>query len=226
MVAPIYVVVDTSSSMAKAMTSLNDGLQESLKRIRRQPYAAANVRFSIIEFNSSAQTRVADQDLRMLDSFPSLSASGYTSYASAFDALSQRMCIDAKLALSKGQERREPVVLFFSDGAPTNDKGFESDDNTWKQSLDALRRQSAAKGAIFIVFGTGSVKLSALRYIAGANGSIYTSWEHEDPANIISDFLEAVTNTTIATGSLGYFDRSQLEGQNTFPSYKKHEMGG
>jgi hypothetical protein len=90
-VLPIYFVGDESHSMAgDPIEAVNQGLADLRDEVAKHPLIGKKVRFGIITFAHSAETRLELSELTEDLLLPTLSPRGRgTSYASAFDALHQ-----------------------------------------------------------------------------------------------------------------------------------------
>ena len=101
-VLPMYFVGDESHSMAgEPIAAVNQGLIDLRDEVAKHPLIGKKVRFGIITFADSAQTRLELSELSEDLVLPTLSPRGRgTSYASALEAL--RQTIPADVALLKG----------------------------------------------------------------------------------------------------------------------------
>ena len=120
-VLPIYFVGDESHSMAgDPIEAVNHGLADLRDEVAKHPLIGKKVRFGIITFAHSAETRLELSELTEDLLLPTLSPRGRgTSYASAFEALRQTIPGDVALLKSGGYQVHRPVVFFLSDGQPT-----------------------------------------------------------------------------------------------------------
>ena len=120
-VLPMYFVGDESHSMAgEPIAAVNQGLVDLRDEVAKHPLIGKKVRFGIITFAESAQTRLELSELSEDLVLPTLSPRGRgTSYASALEALRHTIPADVALLKGNGYQVHRPSVFFLSDGLPT-----------------------------------------------------------------------------------------------------------
>ena len=134
-VLPMYFVGDESHSMAgEPISAVNQGLVDLRDEVAKHPLIGKKVRFGIITFADTAQTRLELSELSEELMLPPLAPRGRgTSYASAFEALRHTIPGDIALLKASGYQVHRPSVFFLSDGQPT-----EKEDR-WRTRLDELK---------------------------------------------------------------------------------------
>jgi uncharacterized protein YegL len=117
-VLPIYFVGDESHSMSGApIAAVNQGLIDLRDEVATHPLLGKKVRFGIITFADTAETRLELSELSEELMLPQLAPRGRgTSYASALEALRQAIPADVALLKSTGYQVHRPTVFFLSDG--------------------------------------------------------------------------------------------------------------
>jgi von Willebrand factor type A domain len=134
-VLPMYFVGDESHSMAgDPIAAVNQGLIDLRDEVAKHPLIGKKVRFGIITFADTAETRLQLSELSEDLVLPTLAPRGRgTSYASALEALRQTIPADVALLKGSGYQVHRPSVFFLSDGQPT-DKAEK-----WRARLEELK---------------------------------------------------------------------------------------
>jgi uncharacterized protein YegL len=140
---PVYLVLDTSSSMSgEPLEAVKNGVQVLVSTLRQDPYALETAYLSIITFDSHAK-QVAP--LTELASFqiPALKASGSTELGKAISLLAG--CIKTDIAKTTPEQKGDwkPLVFIMTDGSPTDN---------WKTGLAELQQ---AKTGIIVACAAG-----------------------------------------------------------------------
>ena len=141
-VLPMYFVGDESHSMAgDPIAAVNQGLIDLRDEVAKHPLIGKKVRFGIITFADTAETRLQLSELSEDLVLPSLAPRGRgTSYASALEAVRQTIPADVALLKASGYQVHRPSVFFLSDGQPT-DKA-----DRWRARLDELKDPGSGSG--------------------------------------------------------------------------------
>ncbi|MEZ6127166.1 MAG: VWA domain-containing protein [Planctomycetaceae bacterium] len=127
---PVYVLIDTSGSMAgEPITALETGLQSLLSDLITDPQCLDTVWLSIIAFSNHAEQILPLTDLCEVE-LPPLKAEGATALGDALELLAE--CLDEEVRRMsetvKGDWR--PITFLFTDGAPSDE---------WEDACDELR---------------------------------------------------------------------------------------
>ncbi|HEX7827857.1 MAG TPA: hypothetical protein VF477_23400 [Mycobacterium sp.] len=177
--------------MGSVIGELNVGLRSLLDALQSESMAAAKVRFCIIGFADDAVCYLEPSDLRKIETMPSLSARGATSFAAAFDALARRIPEDIKALKADDYEVNRPAVFFLTDGGPT-------DSDRWEGALQRLNELSARPN--ILAFGIGSAVASVIRQVASNEEYAYISATGGDTGQAITKFITALTQSIINSG--------------------------
>lgn len=207
-VLPIYFVADCSGSMAGGpISEVNKGLSSLLDALQSESMAAAKVRFCVIGFDSQARCHLEPEDLRNLESMPTLAAGGTTSYAAAFGELYRRLPNDVRNLKDAGYIVNRPAVFFLSDGAPNVGDG-------WERVHANLTSPEFRQRPNVLAFGIGQADAATIKQVASKPDYAFVAAAGVDTGHAIAKFIEALTNSVITSG------RALATGQAALPIEK------
>jgi uncharacterized protein YegL len=155
---PVYLLLDTSSSMAGApIQSVREGLEQFQREVANDPFARDVVKVGVITFASDAQ--LVTGGLVPISDFqpPQLVASGVTRLDLAFKVLLESMDRDVRHPVKGGHKGDwRPVVFILTDGRPTDENGHETD-RLWRPARDAVinRPKGMNKPSVIVAVGCG-----------------------------------------------------------------------
>ena len=155
---PVYLLLDTSSSMDGApIESVRSGLEQFKQEVVNDPFARDVVRVGVITYGSNAE--LVGGALVPIADFapPHLQASGVTRLDLAFQRLRESMDRDVVKAIKGGQKGDwKPAVFILTDGRPTDESGYVSDEN-WRAARDAVvnRPKGQIKPSTIVTVGCG-----------------------------------------------------------------------
>jgi uncharacterized protein YegL len=194
-VLPIYFVGDESHSMAGAsIAAVNQGLADLRDEVAKHPLIGKKVRFGIITFAHSAETRLELSELTDELVLPTLSPRGRgTSYASAFEALRQTIPGDVALLKSSGYQVHRPSVFFLSDGQPTERE------QKWQAELRELEDERFKERPNILAFGVGEADPQVIRQVASAPGYAFMMTDGASTAGAIAEFATSMLNSMVAS---------------------------
>jgi uncharacterized protein YegL len=194
-VLPMYFVGDESHSMAgDPIAAVNQGLIDLRDEVAKHPLIGKKVRFGIITFADTAETRLQLSELSEDLVLPSLAPRGRgTSYASALEALRQTIPADVALLKSSGYQVHRPSVFFLSDGQPT-DKA-----DRWRARLDDLKDPSFRERPNVLAFGVGDADPAVIRELASSPRYGFMMTSGASTAGAIAEFAASMLNSMVAS---------------------------
>ncbi len=194
-VLPIYFVGDESHSMRGApIEAVNQGLVDLRDEVAKHPLIGKKVRFGIITFADTAETRLELSELSEELILPTLSPRGRgTSYASAFEALRHALPGDIALLKSGGYQVHRPTVFFLSDGLPTEKEG------RWMSALDALKDSTFRERPNILAFGVGNAEAPVIQRLATAPRYAFMMTEGVSTAGAIAEFAASMLNSMVSS---------------------------
>lgn len=187
----MFYLVDTSGSMCGAkISALNTAVRESLPLVKdiSKNNSDSIVKIAALEFSSSAVWMYpVPEDV---DSFEwrDLQAGGMTALGAAYDELNKQLSASHGF-MSEAKGSFAPVILLFSDGAPTD---------CTESALDKLKRNNWFRYAtkIAIAIGDDCIK-STLIDFTGSDEAVLTVHNVDDLKKIIR--LVSVTTAMVGT---------------------------
>jgi uncharacterized protein YegL len=162
--------------------------------VAKHPLIGKKVRFGIVTFADTAQTRLELSELTEDLILPTLAPRGRgTSYASALEAL--RTIIPADIALLKGSgyQVHRPTVFFLSDGQPTEKEA------RWRERLDGLRDPAFRERPNILAFGVGDADPAVIAQVATSPSYAFMMAEGVSTAGAIAEFAASMLNSMVSS---------------------------
>jgi len=157
-VLPLYVVCDESYSMGDHLETLNNSLREAYHEIGTNRDTAGKVWLCLVAFSGTAKVLVPLSSSAERTGSVRLAANAASNYGAAFALL--RDTIEADMAELDRAGRRpcRPVVLFVSDGQPT-------DPASWPSQHARLREESWPSRPHIISYGVDDADAETIRRV-------------------------------------------------------------
>ena len=154
---PIYLLLDTSGSMAGApIQAVNQGVNLLYNELMNDPSAIETVYIAVITFASQAQMASPLTELTQFNP-PTLKAGGSTSLGAALRLLNDSLDRDIRANAPEQKGDYKPLVFLMTDGQPTD---------SWESAADAIKNRTKQKVATIIAVGCGGgVDASTLQRI-------------------------------------------------------------
>ena len=194
-VLPIYFVGDESHSMrGDPIAAVSHGLVDLRDEVATHPLIGKKVRFGIITFADTAETRLELSELSEDLVLPTLSTRGRgTSYASAFEALRHTIPADIALLKVSGFQVHRPVVFFLSDGQPTEKE------SKWHERLDDLKDPAFKERPNILAFGVGDADPKVIQQLASSPTHAFMMREGVSTAGAIAEFAASMLHSMVSS---------------------------
>lgn len=200
---PFYLVVDVSYSMTEQgrLDSANKIIIELVQAFEANPIISDKVRVGLIDFSDDARVVIPLDDLLDLQSIPSLSVRGGTSYGAAFTKLRSEIERNVNELRASNYEVHRPAAYFITDGEPT--------DTGWEHAFSALTEFDKATQTGFryypnvIPCGVGDANPAILATLIHPKGKMkmFLQKEGGDPAKALSAMIEIIVSSTLSSGT-------------------------
>ncbi|HTX30634.1 MAG TPA: VWA domain-containing protein [Solirubrobacteraceae bacterium] len=194
-VLPMYFVADESHSMAgDPIAAVNQGLVDLRDEVATHVLIGKKVRFGIITFADTAQTRLELSELTEELILPVLAPRGRgTSYASALEAIRQTIPGDIALLKSSGYRVHRPSVFFLSDGQPTEKE------QEWQRRLEELKDPAFAQRPNILAFGVGDADAQVIQQVASSPRFAFMMRDGSSTAGAIAEFAASMLNSMVSS---------------------------
>jgi uncharacterized protein YegL len=197
---PVYIVIDTSSSMAPFENVLNISIEKLYDQLITSPRISDFARISIISYNTEAEVVLQMTDLQALAQLPELTCAGVTSFTKAVRLLRERIEADVPSIQDAGRAVLRPVAFLLTDGYPTNEKGEPSD--AWKPDYNALVDPSYHNHPNFVPFGYGAATADIVQQFSTVPGVAFLA-KDADTDGALQNIIPALVNTLVASARRG-----------------------
>jgi uncharacterized protein YegL len=158
-VIPFYIVCDESQSMgAPGIDSCNAALPNIHAAIGSDPFINDRIRIGVISFSDTAEALLPLSKMTDVVDFPGLVAKGGTNYGNAFTLLKNTIQTDMVDLQKSGAKMCRPIVLFMTDGEPT--------DTNWKEAHAQVADKTWPFSPHIISFGLSGAQADTIREVA------------------------------------------------------------
>jgi uncharacterized protein YegL len=162
--------------------------------VAKHPLLGKKVRFGIITFADTAQTRLELCELSEELMLPTLAPRGRgTSYAAALEALHQAIPADIALLKGSGYQVHRPTVFFLSDGQPTERE------EKWRARLEELTDKSFKQRPNILAFGVGDADPRVIQRVASSRRYAFMMSEGVSTAGAIAEFAGSMLNSMVSS---------------------------
>jgi uncharacterized protein YegL len=193
---PVYILIDTSQSMAAFEDILNETIENLYDELITSPRISDFAQISIMSYNTDAELVLQMTDLQALDALPQLGCGGVTNFVKALRLLRERIDEDVPRLNDEGREVLRPVAFLLTDGQPTDEQGHLSDN--WKPDYAALVDQSYRRHPNVVPFGYGTATADILNEISTIPGAAFLAKEGST-GDALKKIIPALLNTLVAS---------------------------
>jgi len=179
---PIYLLLDTSGSMAGApIQAVNQGVNLLFNELMDDPSAIETAHVAVITFDNQADMVTPLTELTQWTP-PNLNAGGGTALGDALRLLNDSLDRDIRGNSPDQKGDWKPLVFLMTDGQPTD---------RWEGAADAIKNRTKKKVATIIALGCGGgVDTSTLKRIT----EVVLLMDTVTP-DLIHDFFEWVSQS-------------------------------
>ena len=143
---PVYLILDTSASMAGApIEAINQSIVLLQAQLMDTPTAVETVWIAVITFGTAATMRIPLTPLLEFHP-PDLQAAGTTSLGAAIRMLNKSLDQDLVIGSEAGKGDWKPLVFLLTDGEPTDN---------WVPAVELLHNRTEKKVGTMVVLGCG-----------------------------------------------------------------------
>jgi uncharacterized protein YegL len=197
-ILPVYIVVDTSTSMSEGNPPLIDIANEIVPAIvevcEEKPTVRDKLRLSLIEFSSDARVVVP---LGSKDDFvpvPILKANGATNFSSAFAMVASEIENGYNSLKASGVVVYRPVVFLVTDGAPT-----DSDDERDRAFRTLTNPTNEKLSPHVIIFGVAAAPAAVLKKYVNRKGELYVARAGVEASEALSAVITGLVGSIVAS---------------------------
>jgi uncharacterized protein YegL len=190
-VLPCYVVCDESYSMADHLDTLNAGIRGLHHAVTTDRRVADKIRFCLIGFSGMANVLVPLTKLTEVTEITGLTARAASNFGAVFTLLRDTIENDVEALNCRAHTVYRPVVLFLSDGLPT-------DPASWRAAHDRLTDHNWPARPHIIAFGIGDADPRTIRTV----GTFKAFMGHSGmtPGAAVREFAELLTSSIVMSG--------------------------
>jgi uncharacterized protein YegL len=193
---PVYILVDTSHSMSQYEDVLNQTIESLYDELIISPRISEFAHVSIISYNTSAEVVLDMTDLQAMDALPQLGCGGVTNFTAAIRLLRQRIEEDVPRLNDSGRQVLRPVAFLLTDGQPTDDEGYPSDD--WKPEFASLVDKSYRRHPNVVPFGYGQATAAVVTQLSTIPGAAFLA-QDTSTGDALKNIMTALLNSLVAS---------------------------
>ena len=193
---PVYIVVDTSESMAPFKDVLNEAIETLYDDLITSPRISEFAYISILSYNNEAEAVLRITDLQTLEALPELACGGTSNFTKAVVLLRGIIDDDILRLKSVGRDVLRPLVFLLMAGKPTNAQGNLSD--SWKHDYASLIDKSYRHHPNVVPFGYGEAISDILNDISTIPGAAFLASQSDIPEALRAIF-PALLNSIVSS---------------------------
>jgi uncharacterized protein YegL len=193
---PVYIMIDTSSSMKPFEDVLNQTIESLYDKLITSPRISEFAFVSILCFNTDADLVLQMTGLQSMDVLPEVECGGVTNFLSALQLLRQTIEADIPRLTQDGRHVLRPVVFLLTDGQPTDEGGRLSDN--WRGEYTALVDKSYRRHPNFVPFGYGAATAAMINDVSTIPGAAFLAKDGET-GDALNKIIPTLLNTLVAS---------------------------
>lgn len=189
---PAYLVLDTSGSMQKFETLLNDTLLHIYDTLFTRPEISEFIHLSVISFNTDAHVVTPMTDIEQLQHLPTVTCSGATNFVPMCRLVREQIDHDVEMLAAASVAVLRPVVFLLTDGVPTDRTG------TWESGVNLLQDASWKRHPHIVTYGFGGASEVVLSRLATA-AAYLAEGDMASTGEALSAALASLLNSLVAS---------------------------
>lgn len=193
---PVYIVIDTSSSMKQFEEVLNQTIESLYDELITSPRISEFAFVSILSFNTDANVVLRMTDLQSMDALPEVECGGVTNFLNALQLLRQLIEDDIPRISEAGRHVLRPVAFLLTDGQPTDENGRLSDN--WRPEYVALVDKSYRRHPNVVPFGYGAATAAILNDVSTIPGAAFLA-KDGGTGDALKKIIPTLLNTLVAS---------------------------
>lgn len=195
-VAPIYLLCDTSRWMQNGISSLEREIEHLVRYVILSPVLDDIVQISVISFSDTARTEVPLTQASEIE-IPTFTTGGNANYGAVFRHLAENIVRDRARFREQAYRIQRPIALFLTAGNP--------DDADWHEAFIETLTYEPRTGngfkahPIFIPYSFGSVadnSLDVLAYPSGRSAAHHA--ESSTIERVIANIVDSYASSRVA----------------------------
>jgi uncharacterized protein YegL len=193
---PAYLVLDTSTSMQRFETLLNDTLLHIYDTLFTRPDISEFIHLSVISFNTDAHVVTPMTDIEQLQNLPTVTCSGATNFLPMCRLVREQIDHDVEMLSAASIAVLRPVVFLLTDGAPT-----DRPVGTWQNGANLLQDASWKRHPHIVTYGFGGASELVLSKLATA-AAYLAEGDMVSTGEALSAALASLLNSLVASAKV------------------------
>ncbi|WP_069171872.1 vWA domain-containing protein [Streptomyces griseus] len=200
--APVYVVLDTSSATAGCITQLCDSLRSLQTLLANSPDVTSAVRLSVLTFSDTADVRLPLTQVSWQTGVPDLRMGDGCLYEPVFRRLLELVPLETERLKQQASRVNRPTVFFLAAGDPRDGGG-------WQAAHQQLMRHPYRPN--IVACGIGAVDRRTVARIASPAEFAVAADPHAELADSAAQFSMLLQNTVLHLGRSAVAGSSELQ---------------
>ncbi|WP_086825231.1 hypothetical protein [Streptomyces sp. NRRL B-24572] len=199
--APVYVVLDTSSAATGCVTQLRDALRSLQTLLANSPDVTSAVRLSVLTFSDTADVRMPLTQVSWQTGVPDLQAGNGCRYEPVFRRLLELVPLETERLKQQASRVNRPTVFFLAAGDP-------EDGGQWQAAHQQLMQHPYRPN--IVACGIGAIDRRTVARIASPAEFAVAADAHADLAESAAQFSMLLQNTVLHLGRSAVAGSSEL----------------
>ncbi|MFJ4124898.1 hypothetical protein OG336_04200 [[Kitasatospora] papulosa] len=199
--APVYVVLDTSSTAAGCVTELRDALRSLQTVLANSPDVTSAVRLSVLTFSDTADVRMPLTQVSWQTGVPDLQTGDGCRYEPVFRRLLELVPLETERLKQQATRVNRPTVFFLAVGDP-------EDGGAWQAAHEELMRHRYRPN--IVACGIGTTDRRTVARIASPSEFAVSADARAGLPESVAQFSMLLQNTVLHLGRSAVAGSSEL----------------